>query len=50
MYQDNHMEDTTKLDPNEPNISKEKEDQPKTPFQIYCDEHPDAIECRIYEN
>lgn len=44
------MEDTKQEDLNEPGIAKVKEDQPKTPFQIYCDEHPDAIECRIYED
>lgn len=21
-----------------------------TPFELYCDENPDALECRIYEN
>lgn len=21
-----------------------------TPFEMYCDEHPDASECRIYED
>lgn len=21
-----------------------------TPLELYCDSHPDALECRIYEN
>ncbi len=32
-YQERHPEETK--DP--------------TPFQLYCDENPDALECRIYE-
>lgn len=27
-----------------------EETKTKTNFQIYCDEHPDALECRIYED
>ncbi len=23
---------------------------PKTPFETYCNDHPDALECRIYED
>ena len=33
MYQANHPDDDT--DP--------------TPLELYCDSHPDALECRIYE-
>ena len=25
-------------------------DHDPTPFEIYCDENPDALECRIYED
>lgn len=25
-------------------------DHDPTPLEIYCDEHPDASECRIYED
>lgn len=44
------MEDTKKEDSNEPGIAQVKENHPKTPFQIYCDEHPDASECKIYDD
>lgn len=30
--------------------TEEQKPQPKTNFQIYCDEHPSALECRIYED
>lgn len=33
-YKKNHPEDTH--DP--------------TPLELYCDEHPDSLECRIYED
>lgn len=23
---------------------------PKTPLQQYCDDNPDALECRVYDN
>lgn len=26
------------------------DDHDPTPFELYCDENPDALECRIYEN
>ena len=26
------------------------EDRDPTPLEMYCDEHPDASECRIYED
>lgn len=44
------MEELREKDLNEPEITKVKEDRPKTNFEIYCDEHPDALECRIYED
>jgi len=25
-------------------------DHDPTPFEMYCDENPDALECRIYED
>lgn len=25
-------------------------DHDPTPFELYCDENPDALECRIYDN
>ena len=34
LYKANHPEDTH--DP--------------TPLEIYCDTHPDAVECRVYED
>jgi hypothetical protein len=26
------------------------EDHDPTPFELYCDENPNALECRVYEN
>ncbi len=26
------------------------EDQDPTPLELYCDSHPDALECRLYED
>lgn len=26
------------------------DDHDPTPFELYCDENPDALECRIYED
>lgn len=26
------------------------ENQDPTPLELYCDSHPNALECRIYEN
>ena len=26
------------------------EDYDPTPLELYCDSHPDALECRIYED
>ncbi len=28
----------------------QKQDKPKTSFQVYCDDNPDAAECRLYED
>lgn len=44
-----HLEDEIK------SLEKYKERHPEndhdpTPLEIYCDEHPDASECRIYED
>ena len=30
--------------------SHQKQDKPKTSFQVYCDDNPDAAECRLYED
>ncbi|MGK7902314.1 MAG: Calvin cycle protein CP12 [Hormoscilla sp.] len=30
--------------------SHQKEVPPKSGMEIYCDENPDAVECRIYED
>lgn len=30
--------------------SHQKEVKPKTSFEVYCDDNPDAAECRIYED
>lgn len=27
-----------------------EDDHDPTPFELYCDENPDALECRIYED
>ena len=27
-----------------------EDDHDPTPLELYCDIHPDALECRIYEN
>lgn len=50
MYQNKQMEELRDEDLNEPGIAKVKEDHPKTKFQIYCDEHPDAVECKIFDD
>ncbi|MFM7885495.1 MAG: Calvin cycle protein CP12 [Pseudanabaena sp.] len=28
----------------------QNQDKPKTSLQIYCDDNPDAAECRLYED
>lgn len=43
-------EHQTEEDLNEPGISKVKEHSPKTKFEIYCQEHPDAVECKIFDD
>jgi hypothetical protein len=30
-------------------INHPDEDYDPTPLELYCDEHPNALECRIYE-
>ena len=30
--------------------SHQKETKPKTSLEIYCDDNPDAAECRLYED
>ncbi len=30
--------------------SHQRQVRPKTSFEKYCDEHPDADECRIYDD
>ncbi|MEB3357588.1 MAG: Calvin cycle protein CP12 [Synechococcales bacterium] len=30
-------------------ISHRRHSRPKSNFQVYCDEHPDAAECRMYD-
>ena len=30
--------------------SHQKETQPKSSFENYCDDNPDAAECRVYDN
>lgn len=27
-----------------------EDDHDPTPFELYCDQNPDALECRIYED
>jgi len=44
-----HLED--ELDHLEKYQSKHPDtDHDPTPFEMYCDENPDALECRIYED
>ncbi len=31
-------------------VSHKKQEPEKTPFQKYCDENPEAEECRVYED
>lgn len=45
------MNNAEEKDPNGPKIAEPVEDhKPQTPFEKYCSEHPDASECRIYED
>jgi len=27
-----------------------EEDRDPTPFELYCNDNPDALECRVYDN
>jgi hypothetical protein len=29
---------------------RQQKGDPKTPLQQYCDDNPDALECRVYDN
>jgi hypothetical protein len=31
-------------------VNHPDEDYDPTPLELYCDSHPDALECRIYED
>jgi hypothetical protein len=31
-------------------INHPDEDHDPTPLELYCDSHPDALECRVYED
>lgn len=30
--------------------SHQKQDKPKSSFEVYCNDNPDAAECRVYED
>lgn len=30
--------------------SHQKQDKPKNSLEVYCDDNPDAAECRLYED
>ena len=30
--------------------SHQKQEKPKNPFETYCDDNPDAAECKIHDN
>jgi hypothetical protein len=34
----------------EAEASNQKSDKPKNSLEIYCDDNPDAAECRLYED
>lgn len=42
---ESELESLEKYKQNHPN-----DDHDPTPFELYCDENPDAVECRIYED
>jgi len=42
---ENELDSLEKYQTNHPD-----EDYDPTPLELYCDEHPDASECRVYEN
>lgn len=31
-------------------INHPEDDHDPTPLELYCDSHPDALECRVYED
>lgn len=31
-------------------VSHPDDDHDPTPLELYCDEHPNALECRVYED
>jgi hypothetical protein len=41
---ENEIKDLEKYQTNHPN-----DDHDPTPLELYCDVHPDALECKIYE-
>lgn len=42
---ENELKDLEKYQTNHPN-----DEHDPTPLELYCDVHPDALECRIYED
>jgi hypothetical protein len=44
-----HLEDELTLLENY-QVNHPDEDYDPTPLELYCDSHPDASECRIYED
>lgn len=44
------MDNLPEKDPNIQETSEKQESQTKTNFELYCEENPDALECRIYED
>ncbi len=31
-------------------VNHPNEDKDPTPLELYCDSHPEALECRVYDN
>jgi hypothetical protein len=50
LYPNKHMEELEGKDLKDLDVPEKEENTPKTNFQIYCDENPNALECRIYED
>lgn len=44
------MDNLPEKDPVGQETSEKQKDQTKTNFEIYCEENPNALECRIYED
>lgn len=44
------MDNLPEKNPLPQDTSKPQKDKTKTNFEIYCEENPDALECRIYED